>query len=118
MDFNYAQRPQNLPGLSDLRRAARRRVSCSDEQRETTYVLAMLALIGTAAVSLYFTVSEQVVTFNGAYVTDPASGVLKMFAYVALGVTFLTRASTCRTTASRKASSSCSALFGLLGSWS
>jgi NADH-quinone oxidoreductase subunit N len=64
-------------------------VFLKDHQRETTYVLAMAALIGAAAVTIVFGVTEPTVTFNGSYVSDPASGVLKMFAYVTLGVTFL-----------------------------
>jgi NADH-quinone oxidoreductase subunit N len=60
-----------------------------NDQREITYVLAMLVLIGAAAVTFVFGVDERVVTFNGSFVTDPASGVLKMFAYVTLGITFL-----------------------------
>ena len=60
-----------------------------DDQRNVTYVLAMLALIGTAAVTLLFGVTSPTVTFNGSFVADPASGVLKMFAYITLGITFL-----------------------------
>ena len=59
------------------------------DQRNVTYVLAMLALIGTAAVTLRFSVDHSVVAFSGSYVTDPASGVLKMFAYIVVGVVFL-----------------------------
>src|SRR5687768_11129865 len=89
MDFNYAAAaPEIFLGVA-ICVVLLVDVFLKDEHRETTYVLAMLALIGTAAVTVYFGVSEQVVTFNGAYVTDPASGVLKTFAYVALGVTFL-----------------------------
>jgi NADH-quinone oxidoreductase subunit N len=89
MDMNYAAAaPEIFLGLA-ICIVLLVDVFLKDEQRETTYVLAMIALIGTAAVTLYFAVTDQVVTFNGAYVTDPASGVLKMFAYVALGVTFL-----------------------------
>jgi NADH-quinone oxidoreductase subunit N len=89
MDFNYAAAaPEIFLGLA-ICAVLLVDVFLRDHQRETTYVLAMLALIGTAGVTAYFAVSESVVTFNGSYVTDPASGVLKMFAYVTLGVTFL-----------------------------
>jgi NADH-quinone oxidoreductase subunit N len=60
-----------------------------DDQRNVTYVLAMLALIGTAAVTAFLGADGPIVTFYGAYVTDPASHVLKLFACVALGITFL-----------------------------
>ena len=86
-----------------------------DDQRETTYVLAMLALIGTAAVTAYFAVGEQVVTFNGSYVTDPASGVLKMFAYVALGITFLYSREYLQNNGLLKGEFFVLGLFGLLG---
>jgi NADH-quinone oxidoreductase subunit N len=86
-----------------------------DEQRETTYVLAMLALIGTAAVTLYFAVTDQVVTFSGSYVTDPASGVLKMFAYVALGITFLYSREYLQNNGLLKGEFFVLGLFGLLG---
>ena len=86
-----------------------------DHQRETTYVLSMLALIGTAAVTVYFTAGERVVTFNGAYITDPASGVLKMFAYVALGVTFLYSREYLQNNGLLKGEFFVIGLFGLLG---
>jgi NADH-quinone oxidoreductase subunit N len=60
-----------------------------DDQRNVTYILAMLALIGTAAVTAYFGVNEQVLAFNNTYIADPAGIVLKMFAYVIVGVVFL-----------------------------
>ncbi len=89
MDLNYAAAaPELFLGLA-ICLVLLIDVFLGDHQRETTYVLAMVALIGTAAVTVYFAVGDRVVTFNGSYVTDPASSVLKMFAYVALGITFL-----------------------------
>ena len=115
MDFNYAAAaPEIFLGLA-ICVVLLVDVFLKDEQRETTYVLAMLALIGTAAVSLYFSVSDQVVTFNGAYVTDPASGVLKMFAYVALGVTFLYSREYLQNNGLLKGEFFVLGLFGLLG---
>jgi NADH-quinone oxidoreductase subunit N len=115
MDFNYAAAaPEIFLGLA-ICVVLLVDVFLKDEQRETTYVLAMLTLIGTAAVSLYFSVSEQVVTFNGAYVTDPASGVLKMFAYVALGVTFLYSREYLQNNGLLKGEFFVLGLFGLLG---
>jgi NADH-quinone oxidoreductase subunit N len=86
-----------------------------DDQRETTYVLAMSALIGAAGVTMYFSVGDQVVTFYGSYVTDPASGVLKMFAYVALGVTFLYSREYLANNGLLKGEFFVLGLFGLLG---
>ena len=115
MDFNYAAAaPEIFLGLA-ICVVLLVDVFLKDEQREVTYVLAMLTLIGTAAVSLYFSVSDQVVTFNGAYVTDPASGVLKMFAYVALGVTFLYSREYLQNNGLLKGEFFVLGLFGLLG---
>ena len=73
MDFNYAAAaPEIFLGLA-ICVVLLVDVFLKDEQRETTYVLAMLALIGTAAVNLYFAVSEPVVTFNGAYIAGERS---------------------------------------------
>jgi NADH-quinone oxidoreductase subunit N len=89
MDLNYAAAaPEIFVGLA-ICVVLMVDVFLRDDQRETTYVLAMVTLIGAAAVTAYFAVDEQVVTFSGSYVTDPASAVLKMFAYVSLGITFL-----------------------------
>ena len=115
MDLNYAAAaPEIFLGLA-ICVVLLVDVFLKDEQRETTYVLAMLALIGTAAVTVYFTVGDRVVTFNGAYVTDPASGVLKMFAYVALGVTFLYSREYLQNNGLMKGEFFVLGLFGLLG---
>jgi NADH-quinone oxidoreductase subunit N len=87
-----------------------------DDQRNVTYVLAMLALIGTAAVTAFLGVgNQQVVTFHGAYVTDPASVVLKMFAYVTVGVTFLYSREYLQVNGLLKGEFFVLGLFGLLG---
>ena len=86
-----------------------------DDQRNVTYVLAMLALIGTAAVTALFAVTEQVVTFHDAFVTDPASGVLKMFSYVTVGVTFLYSREYLQNNGLLKGEFFVLGLFGLLG---
>ena len=57
-----------------------------DDQRNITYVLAMLALIGTAATTAYYTVDHAVIAWSGSFVTDPASGVLKLMACVIVGI--------------------------------
>jgi NADH-quinone oxidoreductase subunit N len=87
-----------------------------DDQRNVTYVLAMLALIGTAAVTAFLGVgNQQVITFHGAYVTDPASVVLKMFAYVTVGVTFLYSREYLQVNGLLKGEFFVLGLFGLLG---
>jgi NADH-quinone oxidoreductase subunit N len=115
MDLNYAAAaPEIFLGLA-ICIVLLVDVFLRDDQRESTYVLAMLALIGTAAVTAYFGASEEIVTFNGAYVTDPASGVLKMFAYVALGVTFLYSREYLQNNGLLKGEFFVLGLFGLLG---
>ena len=85
MDMNYAAAaPEIFLGLA-ICVVLLADVFLRDDQRNITYVLAMLALIGTAAVTALFPVTSTVVTFSGSYVTDPASGVLKMFAYITVG---------------------------------
>jgi NADH-quinone oxidoreductase subunit N len=87
-----------------------------DDQRNVTYVLAMLALIGTAAVTAFFGVGNQeVVALHGAYVTDPASVVLKMFAYVTVGITFLYSREYLEVNGLLKGEFFVLGLFGLLG---
>jgi NADH-quinone oxidoreductase subunit N len=86
-----------------------------DDQRNVTYVLAMLALIGTAAVTLLFGVTSPTVTFNGSFVADPASGVLKMFAYITLGITFLYSREYLQENGLLKGEFFILGLFGLLG---
>ena len=89
MDMNYAAAaPEIFLGIS-ICVVLLADVFLRDDQRNVTYVLAMLALIGTSAVTLLFPVTSEVVTFSGSFVNDPASGVLKMFAYITVGVTFL-----------------------------
>ena len=115
MDLNYAAAaPEIFLGLA-ICVVLLVDVFLRDHQREITYVLAMLALIGAAGVTAYFGVGEQVVTFNGSYVTDPASGVLKMFAYVALGVTFLYSREYLANNGLLKGEFFVLGLFGLLG---
>ena len=60
-------------------------------------------------------VGDRVVTFSGSYVTDPASGVLKMFAYVSLGITFLYSREYLQNNGLLKGEFFVLGLFGLLG---
>jgi NADH-quinone oxidoreductase subunit N len=115
MDMNYAAAaPEIFLGLAICVLLVVD-VFLRDDQRETTYVLAMLTLIGTAAATLYFAVGDQVVTFSGSFVTDPASGVLKTFAYVALGITFLYSREYLQNNELMKGEFFVLGLFGLLG---
>ena len=115
MDMNYAAAaPEIFVGLA-ICAILLVDVFLRDDQRETTYVLAMVALIGTAAVTAYLAAGEQVVTFSGSFVTDPASGVLKMFAYVALGITFLYSREYLQNNGLLKGEFFVLGLFGLLG---
>jgi NADH-quinone oxidoreductase subunit N len=115
MDLNYAAAaPEIFLGLA-ICVVLLVDVFLRDEQRETTYVLAMLALIGTAAVTAYFAAGEQIVTFSGSYVTDPASSVLKMFAYVTLGIAFLYSREYLANNGLLKGEFFVLGLFGLLG---
>jgi NADH-quinone oxidoreductase subunit N len=86
-----------------------------DDQRNVTYVLAMLALIGTAGATLMFGVTSPTVTFNGSFVADPASGALKLFAYITLGITFLYSREYLENNGLLKGEFFILGLFGLLG---
>src|SRR5690606_25860939 len=60
-----------------------------EEQRVVTYWLAMLALVGTAAVSAAYWAEGSVTTFAGSYVADDAASMLKMVAYLAVAIVLL-----------------------------
>ncbi len=62
-----------------------------------------------------FPVTSTVVTFSGSFVTDPASGVLKMFAYITVGVTFLYSREYLQNNGLLKGEFFVLGLFGLLG---
>src|SRR5258706_54822 len=115
MDMNYAAAaPEIFLGLA-ICVVLVADVFLRDDQRNVTYVLAMLALIGTAAVTALFPVASTVVTFGGSYVTDPASGVLKLFAYITTGVTFLYSREHLQNNGLLKGEFFVLGLFGLLG---
>ncbi len=86
-----------------------------DDQRNVTYVLAMLALIGTAATTAYYGVNSEVIAFSGSFVTDPAAVVLKMMAYIIVGVTFLYSREYLQTNGLLKGEFFLLGLFGLFG---
>jgi NADH-quinone oxidoreductase subunit N len=86
-----------------------------DDQRNVTYVLSMLALIGAAATTAYYGVNQEVIAFSGSFVTDPASSVLKIMAYIIVGVTFLYSREYLQTNGLLKGEFFLLGLFGLLG---
>ena len=59
------------------------------EQRQVTYYLSMLALIGAAVMSAMSGVESAATTFSGSYVADPAGNALKLFAYLIVALVFL-----------------------------
>tara|TARA_B100001142_G_scaffold185769_1_gene184990 strand:+ start:96 stop:1520 length:1425 start_codon:yes stop_codon:yes gene_type:complete len=85
------------------------------EQRILTFRLAMLALIGTAFFTVYFGVDGPVTTLNEAYLADPAGNVLKLFAYLIIGVVFLYSRDYLIRESLFKGEFFVLALFGLLG---
>ena len=86
-----------------------------EDQRQVTYILAMLALIGTASFTWYFGVTDRIVGFSGSYVADPAGGVLKMFAYIVMGLVFLYSREYLTANGLLKGEFFILGLFGLLG---
>jgi len=116
MDMNYAAAaPEIFLGIS-ICVVLMADVFLRDDQRNITYVLAMLALIGTAAVTaLLFPATSTIVTFSGSYVTDPASNVLKLVAYITTGVIFLYSREYLQNNGLLKGEFFVLGLFGLLG---
>jgi NADH-quinone oxidoreductase subunit N len=90
-------------------------VCLSQARREVTYRMAMLALLGTAAVSVWVTGSAAGVTFFGAFVTDPASAVLKLIAYLTVALVFLYSRDYLRNSGLFQGEFFVLGLFGLLG---
>jgi NADH-quinone oxidoreductase subunit N len=86
-----------------------------DEQRNVTYLLSIFALIGAAAFTAYYGVTEPVVGFDGAYIADPAAGVLKMVAYIVTGMVFLYSREYLAANGLLKGEFFVLGLFGLLG---
>ncbi|GAB3544741.1 NADH-quinone oxidoreductase subunit NuoN [Noviherbaspirillum agri] len=61
----------------------------TDAKRHFTYVLAMLALAGCLGLSLVSFNSPTTYTFNNMFVSDSMSHLLKIFSYVAVGLTLI-----------------------------
>ncbi|KQQ96756.1 NADH-quinone oxidoreductase subunit NuoN [Massilia sp. Leaf139] len=59
-------------------------------RRDVTYYLSLLTLVGCAVLTgADFADQATVYTFNGMYVSDPMSNLLKLFTYVAVGLTLV-----------------------------
>ncbi|PWF48319.1 NADH-quinone oxidoreductase subunit NuoN [Massilia glaciei] len=62
----------------------------SEAKRAVTYRLALMALIGCAVfTAIDFASGATVYTFNNMYVSDPIANLLKLFTYLAVGVTLI-----------------------------
>ncbi|HEY5666533.1 MAG TPA: NADH-quinone oxidoreductase subunit NuoN, partial [Gammaproteobacteria bacterium] len=85
------------------------------EQRQVTYLLAMLSLVGVALVSVFAGNQQPAVTFSGSFISDPAGGALKLMAYVIVALVFLYSRNYLEEHKLFKGEFFVLALFGLLG---
>jgi NADH-quinone oxidoreductase subunit N len=83
--------------------------------REITLRLALLAVLGTAVVSVWVAGPAGGVTFFGAFIGDPASMVLKLIAYLVVGLVFLYSRDHLRNSGLLQGEFFVLGLFGLLG---
>jgi NADH-quinone oxidoreductase subunit N len=60
-----------------------------DHQRVITYMLSLLALLGTALIMAQTVVDGRETAFVGSFVMDPAAKVLKLFALASMAVVFI-----------------------------
>jgi NADH-quinone oxidoreductase subunit N len=61
-----------------------------DAKRVITYLLSLLALVACAVLTFPgFIGGETVYTFSNMFVSDPLSGILKLFSYLAIGITLI-----------------------------
>lgn len=61
----------------------------ADERRHVTYLLALLAVVGTAATTLFCGADGTVLTASGSYIADSAGSMLKMTTYLLVALVFL-----------------------------
>ena len=60
------------------------------EKRDLTYLLSLATLVICAGISIMtFEPGKVVYTFNNMFVSDPMSHLLKLFSYLAVGITFV-----------------------------
>jgi NADH-quinone oxidoreductase subunit N len=59
-------------------------------KRNVTYVLSLLTLVGAAVITFAdYNSGQTVYTFSNMFVSDPMSGLLKLFTYLAVGITLV-----------------------------
>ncbi len=61
----------------------------TDKNRFITYLLSLATLVIAAVLTVNLHTTEAVHTFNGTFVNDPMSDVLKIFIYLVTGVVFI-----------------------------
>ena len=62
----------------------------SDSKRGLTYILSLLTLVGAAVITYAdFSSGATVHTFHGMFVSDPMGNLLKLFTYLAVGITLV-----------------------------
>lgn len=64
-------------------------VFLKQEQRNITFLLSELTIIGTLVVIAMTMVSEKIIAFNGVFINDPLSIVLKFFVVSLVGFVFI-----------------------------
>lgn len=64
-------------------------VFLSERTRWVSYALSLLTLAGAAFITLQTAVDGRVTTFEGSYIADPMSDVLKLFTYGTVAVAFM-----------------------------
>ncbi len=86
-----------------------------DQDRYLTYLLSLLTLVLVAVLTLYGYSDERLITFNGAYVADSMSHVLKLGVYFAVFVVFVYSKDYLRDHGMLKGEFYTLGLFGMLG---
>jgi len=86
-----------------------------DQDRYLTYLLSLLTLVLAAVLTLYGYSDERLITFNGAYVADAMSHVLKLGVYFAVFVVFVYSKDYLRDHGMLKGEFYTLGLFGMLG---
>ncbi len=61
----------------------------SDNTRFVTYLLSLAALVVTSLLTLAQRTTDAITTFNGTFINDPMSDVLKIFIYLVTGIVFI-----------------------------
>lgn len=61
----------------------------SDAKRNVTFILSLVAILGSAALTVFVDDGKVIYTMHDMFVFDPLSQLLKLFTYLAVGVTFI-----------------------------